>query len=64
MARFTLHKYLKETRLELLEEISAIKDRIINEECDDDDKLNLIKAEAELNCITTIIGICEDRSRF
>ena len=64
MAKFTLQKYLKETRLELLEEIDAIKDRIINEDFDDEDKLNLNRLQAELNSISTVIGICEDRGRY
>ena len=64
MAKFTLKKYLNETRLELLEEIDAIKDRIINEDFDDDDKLNLNRLQAELNSISTVIGICEDRGRY
>lgn len=64
MPRITLRKYLLAKRVELYEEVNTLKDRLLRENLNEADKLNLNVAEEKLNLIKDIIKICTDRDKF
>lgn len=64
MPRITLRKYLLAKRVELYEEVNTLKDRVLHENHNEVDKLNLNVAEEKLNLIKDIIKICTDRDKF
>lgn len=64
MQRITLRKYLFAKRVELYEEVNALKDKVLREGNNEVDKLNLNVSEEKLNLIKDIIKICTDRDKF
>lgn len=64
MHRITLRKYLLAKRVELYEQVNTLKDKILSDDFNERDTINLEVAEGKLNLIKEIIEICTDRDKF
>lgn len=64
MERITLRKYLLAKRVELYEEVNTLKDKILTNNFNERDTINLEVSEGKLNLIKEIIEICTDRDKF
>lgn len=64
MKYVSLKKYLLEKKIELLELINELQEKLLSDTFTERDSQTLEIANAELNCVVDIINICNMRNRF
>lgn len=57
----TLRKFLLAKRVELYEQVNTLKDKLLSENFNEEDRHDLDIAEAELNLVKSVIEICVNR---
>lgn len=64
LPKISLKKFLHNKQIELQQTVIDLQDNILYYDGNEKDKLNLECAYAQLNLITEIINICNNRNRY
>lgn len=64
MPKVSLKKFLHNRQIELQQTVIALQEKLLYDDFTETDRLNLDCVNSQLNLITEIVNICNNRNRY